>query len=73
MTTAPREFAADAFILDAPGTYVSELQDGLIIGNRPGAMHYAIAVGVHHGPWKANRTSEVRPGQDFSLDSRVFQ
>ena len=46
MTTAPREFAADAFILDAPGTYVSELQDGLIIGNR---------------------------GQDFSLDSRVFQ
>lgn len=35
-----------AFILDAPGTYVSEAEDRLVIGNRPGLLHYSIAVGV---------------------------
>lgn len=35
-----------AFILDAPGTYVSEAEGRLVIGNRPGMLHYSIAVGV---------------------------
>lgn len=35
-----------AFVLDAPGTYVAELEGSLIIGNRPGLLHYAIAIGV---------------------------
>ena len=35
-----------AFILDAPGTYVSEADGRLVIGNRPGLLHYAIAVGA---------------------------
>lgn len=35
-----------AFILDASGTYVSEAEGRLVIGNRPGMLHYSIAVGV---------------------------
>lgn len=35
-----------AFILDAPGTYVSEADGRLVIGTRPGLLHYSIAVGV---------------------------
>jgi hypothetical protein len=35
-----------AFILDAPGTYVSEAEGRLVIGNRLGMLQYSIAVGV---------------------------
>ena len=35
-----------AFILDAAGTYVSEMGHTLVIGNRPGLLHYSIALAV---------------------------
>jgi hypothetical protein len=35
-----------AFILDAAGTYVSEAAHRLVIGNRPGLLHYSIALAV---------------------------
>jgi hypothetical protein len=41
-----RESVLGALILDAPGTFVSEAEDGLMIGIRPGVLHYSIAVGV---------------------------
>lgn len=40
---------AGAFVLDAPGTYVADLEGRLVIGNRPGRLHYAIALGVPAG------------------------
>jgi hypothetical protein len=35
-----------AFLLDAPGTYFSEAEGRLIIGNRAGLLHYSIALAV---------------------------
>lgn len=46
MKIPPREHVLGAFVLGAVGTYISEAEDRLIIGNRPGVVHYSIALGV---------------------------